>query len=175
MASPAAPQPKLQKVMVAVDESECSHHALEWALRNLAASIAPPLLVITVQPLLPLGYVSAASFGSPLGIPVVAPELIKSMQEQQQQLSQALIDKANQICAQHGVAVETMIKTGDPKEMICEAAEESRVDLLIVGSHSRGPVQRLFLGSVSNYCMHHCKCPVLVVKKQGRIGWYSDN
>uniref|UniRef100_A0A0E0JJF9 UspA domain-containing protein n=1 Tax=Oryza punctata TaxID=4537 RepID=A0A0E0JJF9_ORYPU len=170
MASPSAPArgpgPKLQKVMVAVDESDCSHHALEWALRNLAPTIAPPLLVLTVQPLLPLGYVSAASFGSPLGTPVVAPELIQSMQEQQQQLSKALLDKAKQICAQHGVAVETMIKVGDPKEMICEAAEESKVDLLIVGSHSRGPVQRLFLGSVSNYCMHHSKCPVLVVKKQ---------
>lgn len=65
MASPSAPGPKLQKAMVAVDESEFSHHALEWALRNLAPTIAPPLLVLTVQPLLPLGYVSAASFGSP--------------------------------------------------------------------------------------------------------------
>lgn len=43
------------------------------------------------------------------------------------------------------VAVETMIKVGDPKEMICQAAEESKVDLLIVGSHSRGPVQRYSL------------------------------
>ncbi|KAG8051845.1 hypothetical protein GUJ93_ZPchr0001g32726 [Zizania palustris] len=171
MASPAPAQlqrgePKPQKVMVAVDESECSHYALEWALRSLAPVIAPPLLVLTVQPLLPIGYVSAASFGAPLGVPVVAPELIKSMQERQQQLSKALIDKAKEICAQHGVSVETMIEVGDPKEMICEAAEKSKVDLLIVGSHSRGPVQRLFLGSVSNYCMHHSKCPVLVVKKQ---------
>ena len=54
-----------RRVVVAVDESEASHHALEWALRNLAPTIAPPLLVLTVQPLLPLGYVSAASFGSP--------------------------------------------------------------------------------------------------------------
>ncbi|KAG8051847.1 hypothetical protein GUJ93_ZPchr0001g32726 [Zizania palustris] len=146
MASPAPAQlqrgePKPQKVMVAVDESECSHYALEWALRSLAPVIAPPLLVLTVQPLLPIGYVSAASFGAP------PPELIKSMQERQQQLSKALIDKAKEICAQHGVSVETMIEVGDPKEMICEAAEKSKVDLLIVGSHSRGPVQRYNLVS----------------------------
>ena len=58
-------QPKLQKVMVAVDESECSGHALEWVLRNLAPTLAPPLLVLTVQPHFPLGYVSAAAFGAP--------------------------------------------------------------------------------------------------------------
>lgn len=58
-------QPRLQKVMVAVDESECSRHALEWALRNLAPTVAPPLLVLTVQPLASVGYVSAASLGAP--------------------------------------------------------------------------------------------------------------
>jgi hypothetical protein len=58
-------QQRLQKVMMAVDESECSRHALEWVLRNLAPTLAPPLLVLTVQPPIPLGYVSAASFGAP--------------------------------------------------------------------------------------------------------------
>lgn len=170
MASPAPPQQggqKLQKVMVAVDESECSHHALEWALRNLTPVPATSLLVLTVQPLVPLGYLSAAAFGAPLGTTGVPPELIKSIQEQQKQLTQALLDKAKAICAEHGVPVETIVEVGDPKEMICEAAEKLNVDLLILGSHSRGPVQRLFLGSVSNYCMHHAKCPVLVAKKQG--------
>ena len=62
----AAPAPQQgQTVMVAVDESECSRRALEWALRNLAPTLAPPLLLLTVQPLVPLGYVSAASFGTP--------------------------------------------------------------------------------------------------------------
>jgi nucleotide-binding universal stress UspA family protein len=69
MAAPAPPQqqgePRLQKVMVAVDESECSRYALEWALRNLAPTLAPPLLLLHVQPLVPVGYVSAASFGTP--------------------------------------------------------------------------------------------------------------
>ncbi|XP_066312261.1 universal stress protein A-like protein isoform X2 [Miscanthus floridulus] len=161
-------QQRLQKVMVAVDESECSRHALEWVLRNLAPTLAPPLLVLTVQPPFPLGYVSAASFGAPLGtVPPVAPELMKSMQEQQRQLTQALLDKARAICAEHGVAVETIVEVGDAKEVICEAAEKKNVDLLVLGSHSRGPIQRLFLGSVSNYCVHHSKRPVLVVKNQG--------
>ncbi|WVZ57586.1 hypothetical protein U9M48_007952 [Paspalum notatum var. saurae] len=137
---------RLQKVMVAVDESECSHRALEWALRNLAPTLAPPLLVLTAQPLLPLGYVSAAAFGAPLGtVPPVAPELVKSMQEQQRELTQALLDKARAICADHGVAVETIVEVGDPKEVICESAEKKNVDLLVLGSHSRGPVQRIDL------------------------------
>ncbi|KAL6621178.1 hypothetical protein ACP70R_033610 [Stipagrostis hirtigluma subsp. patula] len=134
-------EPRRQKVMVAVDESECSRYALGWALRNLGSTLAPPLLLLTVQPLVPVGYVSAAAFGAPLGTVPVAPDLIKSMQEQQRQLTQALLDKAKAICADHGVAVETIVEVGDPKEVICEAAEKKNVDLLILGSHSRGPIQ----------------------------------
>ncbi|XP_062200151.1 universal stress protein A-like protein [Phragmites australis] len=168
MAAPAPQlgQPRRQKVIVAVDESECSRYTLEWTLRNLAPTLAPPLLLLTVQPLVPIGYVSAASFGVPLGTVPVPPELVKSMQEQQRHLTQALLDKAKAICADHGVAVETVVEVGDPKEVICEAAEKRNVDLLVLGSHSRGPIQRLFIGSVSNYCVHHSKCPVLVVKNQ---------
>jgi len=40
------------------------------------------------------------------------------------------------------VPVETIVEVGDPKEMICEAAEKKNVDLLVLGSHSRGPIQR---------------------------------
>lgn len=36
-------------------------------------------------------------------VPLVAPELIKSMQEQQRQFTQALLDKVVAICAEHGV------------------------------------------------------------------------
>jgi nucleotide-binding universal stress UspA family protein len=86
--------------------------------------------------------------------------------EHQRQLAQALVDKAKAICAEHGVDAETIIEVGDPKETICQAAEKLNVDLLILGSHSRGPIQRFFLGSVSNYCTHYAKCPVLVVKKK---------
>jgi hypothetical protein len=61
MAAQAPTPPPEQKMMVAIDESECSHYALEWALRNLAPR---RLVLFTVQPFSPLSYTPAA-VGSP--------------------------------------------------------------------------------------------------------------
>jgi len=39
-----------------------------------------------------------------------------------------------------------------------------RLDLLIVGIHSQSGLKRMILGSVSEYCIQHLPCPVVVVK-----------
>ncbi|KAH7516515.1 hypothetical protein FEM48_Zijuj10G0143300 [Ziziphus jujuba var. spinosa] len=157
--------------MVAVDESECSHYALQWALQHLTHTIVDSHLVIfTVQPFVNSGFALAATYGT---APV---ELTASLQDNQKKIALALLDKAKEICAKHGVFIlcskfssaivaETITEIGDPKETICEAVEKLNIELLVLGSHSRGAIGRAFLGSVSNYCVHHAKCPVLVVKK----------
>lgn len=54
-----------KKVMVAIDESEFSHYALEWTLENLRETIQDSKLVIfTAQPVTDLGYLFASSFGA---------------------------------------------------------------------------------------------------------------
>lgn len=55
--------------------------------------------------------------------------------------------------------------TGDARYALCEAAEKMKVNLLVVGSRGHGAIRRAVMGSVSNYCAHHAKCPVLIVKK----------
>jgi nucleotide-binding universal stress UspA family protein len=40
------------------------------------------------------------------------------------------------------VAVDTIVEVGDAKEVVCKTTEEIKVDLLILGSHSRGPIER---------------------------------
>ncbi|KAK6147387.1 hypothetical protein DH2020_018299 [Rehmannia glutinosa] len=62
------------------------------------------------------------------------------------------------------VKAETLILQGDPKDKICQAAEELHVDLVVLGSRGLGTIKRALLGSVSNYCVHHVNCPVLIVK-----------
>ncbi|XP_010264150.1 PREDICTED: universal stress protein A-like protein [Nelumbo nucifera] len=150
-----------KKVMIAIDENECSLYALRWALDNLQDRLTTSSLVIfTAQPMADYGYIYAASLGS------AHPQLTKAIQEHQKKVSLSLLEKAKDICANQGVTAETITEIGDPKEAICNAVEKFKINLLILGCRSRGVLQRAFLGSVSNYCVHHAKCPVLVVKKQ---------
>ncbi|KAE9454341.1 hypothetical protein C3L33_13752, partial [Rhododendron williamsianum] len=175
---------KKKKVMVAIDESECSHYALDWALQNLVDTLAnSDLCIFTVQPIADYSYLYASSFGA-------APaDLIRSFQENQQKFSLALLEKAKGICSKYGVytlrfkgnvdhgtalksvileqkiVAETVTEVGNPNEAICEAVEKLNIQLLVLGSHSRGALKRALLGSVSNYCAHNAKCPVLVVKR----------
>ncbi|KAI4379148.1 hypothetical protein MLD38_005483 [Melastoma candidum] len=151
---------KKKVVMVAIDDSDCSHHALLWALENLRPAVTNSrFLVFSVQSLDGFGYVYAASVGQ------APPELIQGLEDNRRKLALALLEKAKGICSDHGVDAELLTAVGDPKEQICKAVKDHGVQLLVLGSHSRGPISRAFLGSVSNYCVHNAKCPVLVVKK----------
>ncbi|KAJ0038975.1 hypothetical protein Pint_21981 [Pistacia integerrima] len=148
-----------KKVMVAIDESDCSHYALKWALETLGDTISnSQFIIFTAQPA-DFIYVYASTYGA------APPDLITSMQENQKKAAIALLNRAKEICTQHGIEAKTLTEAGNPKEVICATAEKLNVQLLIVGSHSRGAIKRAFLGSVSNYCVHNAKCPVLVVRK----------
>ncbi|KAI9077435.1 hypothetical protein K1719_040638 [Acacia pycnantha] len=151
------------KVMVGIDESECSRYALEWPLQNLSHTLSgSELIIFSAQPIdhFSYGYAYASSFGA------ASPKLIQSLRDNQRNLTLALLQKAKQICAQRGIDAETLTETGNPKEAICEAVEKLKVQLLVLGSHGRGALQRAFLGSVSSYCVQHAKCPVIVVKNK---------
>ena len=63
-----------------------------------------------------------------------------------------------------------IVKDHDLKERICLEAKRLKVDALIIGSIRLGIQDRSssssFLSSIVNYCVHHCDCPVLVVRCQ---------
>jgi len=59
--------------------------------------------------------------------------------------------------------VEGDVRYGDPSEELAQIGEG--LDLLVVGSRSYGPVDRLFSGSTSNYLARHTPCPLLVLPR----------
>lgn len=69
-------------------------------------------------------------------------------------------------CKEIGVPCEGWIRKGDPKEAICREVKKTHPDILIVGSRGLGPVQRIFVGTVSEYISKHADCPVLVIKRK---------
>jgi universal stress protein A len=60
-------------------------------------------------------------------------------------------------------SAETRVELGTPKHEIVRVAEESKVDLVVTGSHGRHGLQ-LLLGSTANGVLHLAKCDVLAVR-----------
>ncbi|KAJ9171736.1 hypothetical protein P3X46_015055 [Hevea brasiliensis] len=49
--------------------------------------------------------------------------------------------------------------------VICNTVEKLGADTLVMGSHGYGFLERAILGSVSDHCAKHAKCPVVIVKQ----------
>lgn len=60
--------------------------------------------------------------------------------------------------------IEARMGRGDAAEEILRAAGEFNADLIVMGTHGRTGLGRLFLGSVTEYVMPRAECPVLAVK-----------
>ncbi|KAG2537927.1 universal stress protein YxiE-like [Panicum virgatum] len=161
------------KVLVAVDDSDFSRHALAWALDHLfflpspaadqpAAEAEPRAELALVHALEPLRHVmypvgpGSAVYG--------APSMVESVRAAQAENARRLLDRAKRICHQRGVSAEAVVVEGEPRETLCRAADDMGAGLLVVGSRGLGAIKRAFLGSVSDYCAHHASCPIVVVK-----------
>ena len=59
--------------------------------------------------------------------------------------------------------VTALVTPGRPGHVLMEAS--SGAQLLVVGSHRHGDLVERLIGSVSQYCVTHASCPVVVVPK----------
>ncbi|XAR69861.1 hypothetical protein NMG60_11001604 [Bertholletia excelsa] len=170
---PALDEKRQMKVMVAIDDSDGSFYALQWALDKLfpaspvPASAAAPneemgmvVLIHVFEPFNP--YVIPAGPGG--SMVYATPAMVDSVKKGQRQNATLILARALDMCKTKMIKAETLIMEGDPKDMICQAAEQMHVDLLVLGSRGLGMIKRAFLGSVSDYCAHHSKCPILIVR-----------
>jgi nucleotide-binding universal stress UspA family protein len=73
-------------------------------------------------------------------------------------LERAIADAGNET---KGVEIERQVVEGPAAEVLVQAASPD--DLLVVGSRGHGGFAGLLLGSVSQQCVHHARCPVVVV------------
>jgi nucleotide-binding universal stress UspA family protein len=62
------------------------------------------------------------------------------------------------------VPVETRVMEGSPSRKIVRYAEQERCDLIIMGTHGRGGIDRLLLGSVAEQVVRSSDVPVLTMR-----------
>jgi len=72
----------------------------------------------------------------------------------------------DEITAKAGIngMTERVLVWGEPANVITEAAENENFDLIVMATHGRTGLTRLFLGSVAEKVIRHSPCPVLVMR-----------
>ncbi|ESQ48847.1 hypothetical protein EUTSA_v10021565mg [Eutrema salsugineum] len=158
-----------KRIMVAIDESDSSFYVLQWVIDHFSSLLATTLaeggLLTVIHVQSPFQHFTAFPAGPGSATAVYASSsMIEAVKKSQQKASAALLSRALQMCRAKQIRTETLVLEGDAKDMICQAVEQMHVDLLAVGSRGLGKIKRAFLGSVSDYCAHHAKCPILIVK-----------
>jgi len=143
--------------LVAIDETQESINALQWAIDSLF-TLHDRIILIHAQ----RTAISTLVTGSP-GF-MVPEEVLKMLENDIKKSTEKILAKAMEICKAKMVTPETEAHTGDAREVICDAAKKYNPDMLVLGSHGYGALKRVVLGSVSDYCVHHVQCPVVVVK-----------
>jgi nucleotide-binding universal stress UspA family protein len=61
------------------------------------------------------------------------------------------------------LTVETAVGMGRPADEIIEYADNHGIDLIVMGTHGRGGVEKMWLGSVTEKVLRKARCPVLVL------------
>ena len=138
-------------IVAGVDGSESSLAALRWAMRQAELTGAP------------LEIVSAWEWPVSWGWQPPIPPGYDPADEARRQL-----DKAISAVLTPGDATEarrTVIE-GNPAPVL-EALSKT-ADLIVIGSHGHGEFAGMLLGSVSQHCITHCHCPVVVIRGTGR-------
>lgn len=57
-----------------------------------------------------------------------------------------------------------VVGRGEVRDEIVDYVESVKADLLVIGSRDLSTLKRTFIGSTSDYCVHHCHCPVMIIK-----------
>jgi nucleotide-binding universal stress UspA family protein len=93
------------------------------------------------------------------------PWTLSAIVQEVQSVSEKLVaDAANEL-RRRGLQASSAVVQGDPKTVILEHAAKLGADLIVVGAHGMGAVERFLLGSVSRALLRHSHCSVEIVRQ----------
>ena len=149
------------RVVVGVDDSAGGRAALRWAAVE-AARLGSPLEVVH-------GW--ETPYAVPPGGMAFAPIHDAEFVEAADRLTAGLVDEVLADLPDRPEVTCRSVPQTAPQALLTEA---KGAGLLVVGSRGRGSIAGLVLGSVSQQCLHHAPCPIVVVPTRTAPGGGSD-
>jgi nucleotide-binding universal stress UspA family protein len=146
----------IKKILFATDFSDCARTAQEYAA-SFASQYRAELHVLYVMPDIALMMPDP---GTSLSLP-------QNYLVDQKNDAQRSLDKLFPDAAAEGHKIVRSLRMGNPFVEIVKYGEEIGADLIVVGTHGRGALMHLLMGSVAEKVVRKARCPVLSVRPAG--------
>jgi len=144
----------MARIVVGVDGSPSSISALRWAIRQAGLTGAAVDAVIAWH----YPVIAGGGYG-------VAPMVTAGGFDFRENAEKVLADAISAaVDPASSVPVRGRVAGGNPAQVLLDASDGA--DLLVVGSRGYGGFTEALLGSVSQHCVHHAHCPVVVIRGQ---------
>ena len=147
----------MSKIVVGIDGSFESKHALRWAAREAKLRGAQLWVVIAWS----VPFVATA----PNINPVLDGEATGGVRQWAEVLVEREVEEAGDAVA--GLDVSKLAVEGAPVEALLDASVGA--DMLVVGTRGRGKLVEARPGSVSHQCAQRARCPVVVVPRDSGL------
>ena len=139
-----------RKILVAIDGSEPANRALEAAIEEARVWNAEVHVIYVVES----GLFSSLPMDNTL-------EIIYSVLQKE---GEEILESARVKADAANVPLTTYLRQGHAGSQIVSLAEDLGVDLIVLGSHGKSGVDRLFLGSVTDYVVRNSPITTTVVR-----------
>jgi nucleotide-binding universal stress UspA family protein len=144
---------KVRHILLPTDYSDLARNAAIWA-RSLAETYGATLHVVHFVERVPGVAPGPEAIATSLAIP--GPDALAAAHKAMDQFVRDGL-------AGLAVPVRPQVLDGSPREQIARYAAAASIDLIVIGTHARGLVKRIFLGSTSKSVLEHAPCPVVMV------------
>lgn len=150
MSDPPRAVPGAGRIVVGIDGSRFGVGALRWALQEAARRGCIVEATMAWQPESPPGAAQR------VGLPRRLPEELR--QRHAEKLAESVSEATR---GDHSLDPRQVLARGWPPELLVRASMGAV--LLVLGGHGRGGLMDSAIGSVTEYCIRHAYCPVVVV------------
>jgi nucleotide-binding universal stress UspA family protein len=144
----------IRRILHATDYSKASARALDEAVNLAKQNDAELLVVHVIEPV--SSYAGAGDFGGP--------ELYMKIEEATKREAQRSMAKLMRKLQQAKVNAKSLLLNGIVHEQILKAAKNRKANMIVIGTHGRTGITKLFTGSVAGKVVSLASCPVLTVR-----------
>jgi nucleotide-binding universal stress UspA family protein len=145
----------MMRILLAVDDSKFSEAALKLLIEQNLPNKTTVRVLHVVELIEPAYYPELTPY----------PIRFDDLKRKGMQAARDLVEKMSDRMRKAGFKkVEGSVVLGHPRTNIVDVAAKWRANLIVIGSHGRKGIERLLLGSVSEYVVRHAPCSVQVVR-----------